>query len=299
MCSRITSRTSSRVWRGTFWGQSSLRADSAVWLSHTSSIWPWSGTPKVCLYGTFISGIQQPLCEFAISWSKQCPISAKLALAESGRKSSESALGTSFFLETIEWSKSWQKLSLYASRICFFSFVHLTIIASSRVLVSANTVSKSLVCWGLECSESFFDWRALKISASHAGCTFQLDWVDVAVDSTFIWAAFITKLLCNLLLIFCTKLFDVVSGQASFGGEGGAESNYWKIHSTIRHGRQIFGMPHTAHGCQKQIKPSYWWVCLYHPIELCTLALGQVASDYDICWISLILSNFRSSNEQG
>ncbi len=23
-----------------------LRADSAVWLSHTSSIWPWSGTPK-------------------------------------------------------------------------------------------------------------------------------------------------------------------------------------------------------------------------------------------------------------
>ncbi len=24
-----------------------LRADSAVWLSHTSSIWPWSGMPKI------------------------------------------------------------------------------------------------------------------------------------------------------------------------------------------------------------------------------------------------------------
>ncbi len=59
MCSRITSRTSSRVWRGTFQGQSSLRADLALWLSHTSSIWPWSGAPKVRLYATFISGIQQ------------------------------------------------------------------------------------------------------------------------------------------------------------------------------------------------------------------------------------------------
>jgi hypothetical protein len=37
-------------------------------------------------------------------------------------------------------------------------------------------------------------------------------------------------------------------------------------------------MPCTEQGCQKQIKPSYWWVCLYHPIEICTLALGQVAS---------------------
>ncbi len=28
------------------WRICHLRADSAVWLSHTSSIWPWSGAPK-------------------------------------------------------------------------------------------------------------------------------------------------------------------------------------------------------------------------------------------------------------
>jgi hypothetical protein len=47
-------------------------------------------------------------------------------------------------------------------------------------------------------------------------------------------------------------------------------------------GDGFFGMPHTEQGCQKQIKPSYWWVSLSHPIELCTLALGQVASENDI-----------------
>ncbi len=57
MCSSITSRTTSRVWRGTIQSQSSLRADSVVWLSHTSSVWPWSGTQKVRLYGTFIGGL--------------------------------------------------------------------------------------------------------------------------------------------------------------------------------------------------------------------------------------------------
>ncbi len=51
-------------------------------------------------------------------------------------------------------------------------------------------------------------------------------------------------------------------------------------------GDGFFGIPSTEQGCQKQIKPSYWWVCLYHPIELCTLALGQVASENDICWTS-------------
>ncbi len=59
MCSRITSRTTSRVWCGMIWSQSSLRADSAVvWLSHTSSVQPWSGGPKVRLYGTFIGGLR-------------------------------------------------------------------------------------------------------------------------------------------------------------------------------------------------------------------------------------------------
>ncbi len=38
-------------------GQSSLRADLVVWLSHTTSVWPWSGMPKVRMYGAFISGL--------------------------------------------------------------------------------------------------------------------------------------------------------------------------------------------------------------------------------------------------
>ncbi len=36
-----------------------LRANSSVWLSHTSSIWPWWGVPKVHLYSTFISSLCQ------------------------------------------------------------------------------------------------------------------------------------------------------------------------------------------------------------------------------------------------
>ncbi len=51
-------------------------------------------------------------------------------------------------------------------------------------------------------------------------------------------------------------------------------------------GDRMVRMPCTEQGCQKQIKLSYWWVCLYRPIELCTLALGQVASENDISWTS-------------
>ncbi len=32
------------------WRVCHLRADSVVWLSHTSSVQPWSGAPKVRLY---------------------------------------------------------------------------------------------------------------------------------------------------------------------------------------------------------------------------------------------------------
>jgi hypothetical protein len=59
--SRITSRVSSRIWRGGIWRVRHLRADSEVWLSHTSSIWPWSGAPKVRLYNTFLGGLLQSL----------------------------------------------------------------------------------------------------------------------------------------------------------------------------------------------------------------------------------------------
>ncbi len=56
-CSSITSRVSSRIWRGAMWRICHLRADSVVWLSHTSSIWPWSGEQKVWLYDTFLGGL--------------------------------------------------------------------------------------------------------------------------------------------------------------------------------------------------------------------------------------------------
>ncbi len=58
ICSRVTSSTTSRVWCGTFRVQSSLRADLAGWLSCTSSVWPWSGAPKVWMYSTFLSGLR-------------------------------------------------------------------------------------------------------------------------------------------------------------------------------------------------------------------------------------------------
>ncbi len=58
-CSRITSRVSSRIWRGVMWCIYHPRADSVVWLSHTSSVWPWSGVPIVHLYDNFLGGLRQ------------------------------------------------------------------------------------------------------------------------------------------------------------------------------------------------------------------------------------------------
>ncbi len=57
--SKITSRVSSRIWGGAMWCIRHLRADSAVWLFCTSSIWPWSGAPKVRLHYTFLGGLRQ------------------------------------------------------------------------------------------------------------------------------------------------------------------------------------------------------------------------------------------------
>ncbi len=59
--SRITSRVSSRIWRGTIWRVCHLRAASVVWLFHASSIWPWSGVPKLRLYNTFLGGLRHLL----------------------------------------------------------------------------------------------------------------------------------------------------------------------------------------------------------------------------------------------
>ncbi len=59
--SRITSRVSSRVWHGAMWRVCHPRADSVVWLSHMSSIWPWSGVPKVRFYDTFLGGLRHKI----------------------------------------------------------------------------------------------------------------------------------------------------------------------------------------------------------------------------------------------
>ncbi len=57
--SSITSRVSSKIWCGAILRVCHVRADSAVWLPLTSSNWPWSGTPKVRLYDTFLGGLRQ------------------------------------------------------------------------------------------------------------------------------------------------------------------------------------------------------------------------------------------------
>ncbi len=72
--SRITSRVSSRIWHGAIWHVRHLRADSEVWLSHTSSVWPWSGAPKVFLYDTFLGGLHQLCCVVLCCVVLLCPV---------------------------------------------------------------------------------------------------------------------------------------------------------------------------------------------------------------------------------
>ncbi len=72
--SRISSRVSSRIWHGAIWHIRHLRADSVVWLSHTSSVWPWSGAPKVRLYDTFLGGLHHLLAIYLQSCSRFCTI---------------------------------------------------------------------------------------------------------------------------------------------------------------------------------------------------------------------------------
>ncbi len=56
-----------------------------------------------------------------------------------------------------------------------------------------------------------FPWRVSMFVAVGAGNAFLLDGLGLvaAVDSTFLWMGFITKLLCNLLLMSSTKLCNV------------------------------------------------------------------------------------------
>ncbi len=131
-----------------------------------------------------------------------------------------------FFLETTEWSNSELKCSLYVSRIRFFSLVYLTMIALSIVFSSVGLTIWSFV-GGLQVgNKTLFPWRALMLAAVGACFVFLLDGLVAAAGSTFLWICFITKLLCNLLLMSSTKLWVVWIGWASFGGEDGVGPNY-------------------------------------------------------------------------
>ncbi len=122
---------------------------------------------------------------------------------------------------------------------------------------------------------------------------------------------FVTKLLCNLLLISCTKLFDAGSGWANFGGEGGAKPNYQKIHSTIRHGRWIFwNAPHcTRMSIAGQaillvgpsLPPNKALYFGFRPGSFRKWYLLTQPTFFAKKWspMSSIVSNFRSSDEQG
>ncbi len=55
-------------------------------------------------------------------------------------------------------------------------------------------------------AEMLFPWRALMLVAVGAGGTFLLEGFVAVV---FLWVCFFIKLLCNLLLISCTKLFKI------------------------------------------------------------------------------------------
>ncbi len=114
-----------------------------------------------------------------------------------------------FFLETIEWLNSEPKPFSYASRIRFFSLVPLTMIALSIVFGSVGLTIWSFMDGMLVGTEMLFPWRALMLAAVGAGGAFLLDGLVLAAGSTFLWIGFLTKLLCNLLLMSCKKLFDV------------------------------------------------------------------------------------------
>jgi hypothetical protein len=109
-------------------------------------------------------------------------------------------------LETIEWSKSEPKHSSYASRIRVFSLIPLTMIASSIVFGSVGLTIWLFVGGKLVGAEMIFPWRALMLVAVGAGGAFLLEGF---VEVVFSWVCIITKLSCNLLLMPCSKLFDV------------------------------------------------------------------------------------------
>ena len=58
-------------------------------------------------------------------------------------------------------------------------------------------------------AKMLFAWKALMLATVGAGGAFLLHGLVAAAGSIFLWIGFITKLLCNLLLITSTKLCNV------------------------------------------------------------------------------------------
>ncbi len=83
-------------------------------------------------------------------------------------------------------------------------------------------------------TDIIFAWRLLMLAAVGAGGAFLLDGF-AAAGSTFLWIVFISRLLCNCLLMSFTKKFDVWIGWASFGGEEGAKPKYQKICTMVKY----------------------------------------------------------------
>jgi hypothetical protein len=148
------------------------------------------------------------------------------------------------------------------------------------------------------------------LAAVGADGAFLLNGFVAAAGSTFLWIGFITKLLCNLLQMSCTKKIDFWIGWASFGGEEGAGTTYQKICNKIKTPNGLVGMSCDEQQYQKEVKPSYWRVCPFHQRKLCTWLEASefqevilIDSTNCLCHVwslmSSIVSSLRSSGKQG
>jgi hypothetical protein len=88
----------------------------------------------------------------------------------------------------------------------FFSLVPLTVIALFVAFGVVGLTIWSFIDGKLVGAEMLFPWRALMLAVVGTGGAILLECFIAVV---FLWVYFITKLLCNLLLMSCMKLFNV------------------------------------------------------------------------------------------
>jgi hypothetical protein len=71
-------------------------------------------------------------------------------------------------------------------------------------------IPNMIICWWHAGGrKNAFAWRALMLVAAGAGGAFLLDGLVAVACSIFLWIGFISKLLCNLLLMPSTKLCNI------------------------------------------------------------------------------------------